>query len=101
MIDYSEIIKEGELVADRVSHIIRELYDSDDPIIRNYAVNWVDLACISVSFSLEVYPFNPREIPKFIVTISEASPENYAFKGQIEEIYFESYSSIIEVITEW
>jgi len=101
MTDYNDIIKEGHLVAERVNAIMLDLYNDPDNKTNNWAVNWGDLACISVSFGFDVYPYSPNEIPKFIVTVSEASPDNNGFCGKIEQIYYEKFHSIIEVISEW
>jgi hypothetical protein len=101
MIDEKILIDEGKLVAERVNRIMGELYDSPDRDSHNWAVNWGDLSCISVAYAYDVYPFHPRNLPRFIVTISEASPSNNGFCGEIEERYFKEFGSLIEVISEW
>jgi hypothetical protein len=101
MINYSEIVKEGQRIAERVNSIMLDLYNDPDKESHNWAVNWGDLSCISVAYAYDVYPFHPRNLPRFIVTISEASPDNNGFCGKIEQIYYEKFHSIIEVISEW
>ena len=101
MIDYNDIIEEGQLVAERVNAIMLDLYNDPDKETHNWAVNWGDLSCISVSFAFDVYPYSQKELPRFIVTVSEASPESNGFCGEIEERYFKEFGSLIEVISEW
>jgi hypothetical protein len=103
MVDIDKFVMEmGRLVAERINGIIDRLHErKDNNSYMDWDVNWADLSCVSVAYCVKVYPTSIITEAQFIVTLSEASPDDLDFCKEIESIYFDEYSSHIRVVTEW
>jgi len=87
----------GKEIAEGIDEIIKSL-DKFDDVLKNEAINWGDLRCISVNECKCIYPEDDFEI---VATVSEVAPESYKFAKVIQDKFKEKYNFDIEIKMEW
>ena len=84
-------------LAAAVDEILDEI--KNDPIGKDWAVNWGDLHCVQINKILQLYPANIHGDEQIVVLIEEAEPCS-ELQNYIENALFErGYDVTVE--TEW
>ena len=60
----------------RLAAVVEEILDEikNDPIGKDWAVNWGDLHCVQINKILQLYPANIHGDEQIVVLIEEAEP---------------------------
>ncbi len=85
----------------RLAAVVEEILDEikNDPIGKDWAVNWGDLHCVQINKILQLYPANIHGDEQIVVLIEEAEPCS-ELQDYVENALFDRGYDVA-VRTEW